>query len=153
MERFAMGLDNLSSNWDIPLRFALGIIFIGHGCRKLFGWFGGDGFDKTIQKFRELHLKPAPLMAALAGIGQVSGAMMLLFGLGTRLGALLILIEISVGIFSVHLKHGFFLNWENRPNKGHGVEYNAAILAMTLSLLIAGAGPLSVDAFLWRGNP
>ncbi|HKD76697.1 MAG TPA: DoxX family membrane protein, partial [Ktedonobacterales bacterium] len=27
------------------LRLAVGLLLIGHGTQKLFGWFGGKGFD------------------------------------------------------------------------------------------------------------
>jgi putative oxidoreductase len=44
--------------------------------------------------------------------------------------------------------HGFFLNWSITPGKGHGYEFNLALLAMTLSLLLSGPGKLALDRTL-----
>ena len=33
------------------LRFVLGMILVPHGCQKLFGWFGGMGFEKFTELF------------------------------------------------------------------------------------------------------
>jgi len=41
------------------LRFVLGIILVPHGCQKLFGWFGGMGFEKFTELFDKLGWHPA----------------------------------------------------------------------------------------------
>jgi putative oxidoreductase len=51
-------------------------------------------------------------------------------------------------IATVHLKHGFFLNAELKPGQGHGIEYNLALIAMALAVLIEGAGAFSIDRWL-----
>jgi len=66
-------------------------------------------------------------------------------GFFTRLAALGLTIAMLVAIFKVHLQNGFFLNWFNVPNMGHGIEYNLALIGLSLSLLVWGAGNLSVD--------
>ena len=50
-----------------------------------------------------------------------------------------------VAIAKVHARNGFFLNFMMTPGKGHGYEYNLALIAMALSVLIGGAGLLSID--------
>ncbi len=56
----------------VPLRIALGIIFIGHGSQKLFGWWGGHGLAGTAALFAgKFGLTPGWLWAALAGGGRV----------------------------------------------------------------------------------
>ena len=32
-------------------RLALGIVMLPHGAQKLLGWFGGDGFEATVEHF------------------------------------------------------------------------------------------------------
>ena len=36
-------------------RLVLGIIFLAHGAQKVFGWFGGPGFDQTMKEFMPGH--------------------------------------------------------------------------------------------------
>src|SRR5436190_24133355 len=45
------------------LRVPLGVIFFAHGAQKMFGWFGGYGWNGKMQYFTQsLHI-PAPLAA------------------------------------------------------------------------------------------
>jgi len=53
-----------------------------------------------------------------------------------------------VAIAKVHVAHGFFLNWSMTPGKGHGFEFNLALLAMALAILIGGGGVLSIDRLI-----
>jgi putative oxidoreductase len=49
-----------------------------------------------------------------------------------------------VAIFTVHLANGFFMNWAGKQ-KGEGIEYHLLVLAMTVALMIRGAGAFSLD--------
>ncbi len=44
------------------------------------------------------------------------------------------------------------MNWFNVPGRGHGIECNLAYLAMAVSLMLAGAGPISIDALRGGGR-
>ena len=37
-------------------RLLLGIVFFAHGARKMFGWFGGDGFSGTMRFFENMGI-------------------------------------------------------------------------------------------------
>jgi len=129
----------------VPLRMSLGIIFFAHGAQKVLGWFGGYGWTGTMQFFTQtLHI-PAPL-AMVAVLTEFLGGIALFLGLFTRLAALLIAGEMVVAALQVHLANGFFMNWTNAPNVGHGIEYNLALIGAALALSITGGGRLSVDA-------
>jgi putative oxidoreductase len=41
------------------MRVVTGLLFIGHGTQKLFGWFGGGGQEGTAQFFRSVQVRPA----------------------------------------------------------------------------------------------
>ena len=127
-------------------RLTLGIIFFAHGSQKLLGWFGGSGWSGTIQFFEQSGV-PA-FLAVLLIITEFFGGIAIILGLFTRLAALGLTIAMIVAIYKVHLQNGFFLNWFNVPNMGHGVEYNLALIGLSLSLLVWGGGNLSVDQMI-----
>ena len=65
-----------------------------------------------------------------------------LLGLFTRVGAFLITCVMLTAMFGVHWGHFFMQN--NPP----GIEFNLALVGISLALLIAGGGRLSLDAAL-----
>lgn len=83
-------------------------------------------------------------MGAAAFAELISGGLLLL-GLLTRVGALLIACVMLTAIIAVHWKAGFF------GNLG-GYEYPMALLAMCLALLISGGGMVSIDRNLSSGR-
>jgi putative oxidoreductase len=132
------------------LRLSLGAVFFAHGAQKAFGWFGGYGWTPTMQAFTEKLGLPAPL-AVLAILTELLGGIALLLGLGTRWAALLLGGEMLVAAVKVHLPNGFFMNWANAPNVGHGIEYNLTLIAALFALAAGGPGRFSLDAL--RASP
>ena len=130
----------------LALRLPIGIIFVAHGAQKLFGAFGGYGLDGTGQFMASLGLTPGYLMALLAGSAEFFGGLALLFGVLVRPAAAALAFAMLVAILSVHIGHGLFL-------ANNGYEFGLALLAASASLLITGAGRLSVDAWLARRAP
>ncbi len=133
----------------ILLRMPLGLIFMAHGSQKLFGLFGGTGVSATLKTFEEKMGIP-PLFTILAMIAEFGGGLGVLLGCLTRLSALGVASVMAVAIYKVHLVNGFFLNWYCTAGKGHGIEYNIALLGMALSLVLTGGGKWSIDRMLWR---
>ena len=125
------------------LRLVLGIVFLAHGSQKMLGWFGGYGFKGTMEFLTQgMHI-PA-VFAFLAIAAEFFGGLGLLFGLLTRLAAFGITVNMLVAIFMVHLPNGLFMNWAGQK-KGEGIEYHLLVLAMTITLMIRGAGAFSLD--------
>ena len=91
----------------------------------------------------KLGLTPGMLWAALAGLGEFGGGLLVLLGLFTRLGALAIAIVMLVAILKVHWG-AFFM-----PT---GIEYAASLFAAAVALLITGGGRFSLDAGLIKKN-
>ena len=125
----------------LALRIPIGIIFVAHGAQKLFGAFGGYGLEGTGQFMASLGLTPGYLMALLAGSAEFFGGLALIFGVLVRPAAAALAFAMLVAIFSVHIGNGLFMD-------KNGYEYALALLAASVSLLISGAGRLSVDAAL-----
>ena len=119
------------------LRLALGGIFLMHGCQIVLGLFGGPGLQATIQMFRT-DLGIPPVFGYIAAFTQLLGGAALILGLMTRLAALGIAITMIVAVWKVHWVHGFFL-------QNQGYEYNLALIAIALVLILRGAGDYAFD--------
>ena len=128
------------------LRFALGVIFFAHGAQKMLGWFGGYGFTGTMGFFTGVMHIPV-LFAFLAICAEFFGGLGLVLGFLTRIAALGIFSNMIVAIAMVHHQFGFFMNWTG-SQKGEGYEYHLLVLAITVFLMIRGAGTPSVDRLL-----
>lgn len=135
-------------SWShLVVRVALGIVFFAHGAQKVLGWFGGPGLRGTIAGFKGMGV-PAPA-AALAAFIEFLGGVAMILGFLVRPAAVGIIIVMLVAIARVHARHGFFINFQGTPGKGHGFEFNFVLIAMALSILIGGAGVLSIDRAIW----
>jgi putative oxidoreductase len=133
-------LTHPGNHWSgLALRLPLGTLFVAHGAQKLFGWFGGYGLEGTGQWLTSIGLEPGFLMALLAGSAEFFGGVALILGLLTRPTALVLAVTMLVAIFSVHIGNGLFMS-------NNGYEYALALLAGSVSLLLSGAGRLSLDA-------
>jgi putative oxidoreductase len=131
----------------LAIRVPLGIIFFAHGAQKVLGIFGGQGLSGTIQSFQETLGIPA-LLTVIAAFTEFLGGIAVLLGFLTGLSSLGIVAVMLVAIFRVHLPNGFFMNWYNVPNQGHGIEFNLALLGMALFLVFYGPGKYSLDRLI-----
>ena len=122
----------------LALRIPAAIIFIAHGAQKLFAWFGGYGLEGTGQWMASIGLEPGYQMALMAGSVEFFGGIALLMGLMVRPVALMLAVTMLVAIYSVHFVNGLFMS-------ANGYEFALALLAISVSLVISGAGKLSVD--------
>ena len=111
--------------------FALAIL-LGHALPKLGEMIAGEGhFPELVA---ELGF-PAPLLFAwLATLAQVGGTLLLALGLVTRVGALMILSTLAVGIISVHWGDPFPV-----------VEAGVAYLVMLTVFVVVGGGRYALD--------
>lgn len=134
-------------SWSLlVVRLGLGVVFFAHGAQKVLGWFGGHGLAGTVKMFHGMGVPPAA--ATLAAFIELFGSCAMIAGLFARPAAVGIIIVMLVAITMVHRKHGFFLNF-GVPGKGPGFEYNFALIAMALAILIGGGGVLSLDRAIW----
>jgi putative oxidoreductase len=123
---------------SLPLRLVAGLIFTAHGAQKLFAWFGGYGLDATGQWMESIGLAPGYALAVMAGSAEFIGGIFLVVGLLIRPTSAVLAITMLVAIFSVHINNGLFMS-------NNGYEFSLALLAISVSLLLSGAGKLSLD--------
>ena len=133
----------------LMLRVPLGLIFMAHGSQKLLGLFGGKGLTATFASF-ERDLGIPAIFTLLAIIAEFGGGFGVLTGFLTRLSAAGISAVMLVAIYKIHWAHGFFLNMSCLPGRGHGIEYNIALLGIALYLMIAGGGRWCLDRLVFR---
>jgi putative oxidoreductase len=143
-----------NDSWTLTLqRWVLGGVLFAHGAQKLLGWFGGYGFAETMGYFTGALHVPAPL-AFLVILAESFGAVGLILGLGTRLGAFGAAAVMIGAILMTHLPNGFYMNWAG-SQKGEGFEFHLLALALAIPLLIQGGGKFALDSWLasWLAKP
>lgn len=133
----------------LMIRIPLGLIFMAHGSQKLLGLFGGKGLTATFSSF-EKDLGIPAIFTLLAIIAEFGGGFGVLTGFLTRLSAAGISGVMLVAMYKVHWINGFFLNMTCAAGRGHGIEYNIALLGMALYLVIAGGGRWCLDRLVFR---
>lgn len=110
------------------LRALIGVLFIGHGTQKLFGWFGGHGLEATGGFFESLGLKPGKRNAVAAGAAEAGGGALLASGLALPLAGAALTGTMTSAIRHVHASKG---PWSTDG----GWEYNAVLIAATLAVI------------------
>ncbi|QEC51067.1 putative oxidoreductase [Anseongella ginsenosidimutans] len=132
------------------LRLGLAIVIFPHGAQKVLGWFGGGGFQGTLDGMSAGFGLPV-FIVILVMLIEFVGPLMLLFGLYTRIVAFSMLCLFAGIIFFAQLANGFFMNWGGQ-NAGEGFEYHLLVVAMSLALVSSGAGRWSADRKLMKGR-
>ena len=122
----------------LVLRLVIGLLFVGHGCRTLFGVLGGPGVQRTGDSFEAVGLRPARLHARAAGTAESTGGALLAFGLLTPAGAALVIAVMVAAIVTFHLPNGMW-------NTDDGYEYNLVLVAGAFALAGIGPGQWSLD--------
>jgi putative oxidoreductase len=117
------------------MRLGLGAIFVYHGYAKLF-----SHPERAQHFFVEIGL--SPIMANVAGIVELFGGCMLILGLYTRIGALVLAIEMVIAIWKAHSGEGVLAINE--------YEYALTLAVSTFALATVGAGQVSLDYAIFR---
>jgi putative oxidoreductase len=145
----------LSNAWALlPLRLIIGLGFILHGWAK---WSRGPaGFGKLLEQigvpFPEMTAWAVTLLELAGGFAIIVGALVVLVSIP-------LIISMLVAIFTVHLKYGFSsINTIGLTKSGPlfgppGYEVALLYIAGLFALILAGAGPLSIDGYLARREP
>lgn len=144
-------LSTNSENWTALIaRLALGATVFAHGAQKLFGWFGGYGFEGTMGFLTRQAGLPY-FVALLVILIESIAALMIIAGVLTRVAAIGVFGLFTIIMLKFHSANGFFMNWAGNQ-KGEGIEYFIILLGVALTLVIAGGGKASVDAALVTNN-
>jgi putative oxidoreductase len=134
----------------LVLRVVLAALVAVHAAHWLFGSFSGaalgpGGLTATTTYFAATGLRSAFLFVLAAGIAQLAGSGLLVFGLFTRVVSIVLIVVEVVRLSFDSARWGFFLNWALDPTRGHGMEHAVLVMAALACLALAGAGEWSID--------
>jgi putative oxidoreductase len=124
------------------IRLVIGLLFVGHGAQKLFGWFGGYGLKGTGGWFESIGMKPGVIMALFAGLAELIGGLLFALGLLTPLAGILIAGTMLMAIIKVHAPNGLWAT-------ANGYEYNLTLLSVSIGIAFIGPGQYALDSFLF----
>jgi putative oxidoreductase len=122
-----MNSHKLLAYGPLPIRLLAGITFLAHGLPKFENIAGTQVF------FGSIGLPPE--LALPIGLLEVIGGIFLLVGVITRIAAALFIIDMIGAIFLVKLPDGFV----------GGYELESLLIAISISLLLAGPGRVSIE--------
>jgi putative oxidoreductase len=122
-------------------RLVLGLLLVGHGAQKLFGWFGGYGLAGTGGFFESIGFRPGRAFAAAASLAEIAGGLLVALGFLGPVGPALMISVMIVAAISVHWAHGLFA-------ATNGIEVPLLYATGALALALTGYGAYSLDALL-----
>jgi putative oxidoreductase len=129
-------LDSLQPIGLLGMRIALGAVMIAHGYPKV------TGIHNVEKMLAGMGIPP--WMAYLTAGAEFVGGILIIVGLLTRPAALALLVDMVVAIDKVHWKNGL---------TGEGnYQLPMTLAAISMALLFFGAGPIALDAIVWRGR-
>jgi putative oxidoreductase len=117
------------------LRLVVGLLFVGHGTQKLFGWFGGGGPQGTAAFFSSLGYRIPAVTAVVVGLAEAGGGLLLASGLLTPLASFLLATVMLNAIATVVFPKGFL----------GGYEFELTLLTVAIALTATGPGEISLD--------
>lgn len=123
------------------LRLVIGLLFMGHGLQKLFGWFGGGGLEGTTSFFESLNVYPAKAWALIASLSETLGGLCLFLGFLTPFAAAVIIGVMLMAILKVHWQNGLWVT-------NNGIEYTLINITIAAVLGLAGPGAYALDTML-----
>ena len=135
--------NNGMNKWSLALlRVVLGVIFAYHGYLKL---FVPGGFKGTAAFLATLGIPLPAYSALIVSAVEFFGGVFLILGIVTRWSTMLLIIDMLVALFMVHLKNGLLVS------KG-GYEFVLVLLAGLVVVLANGAGKLSLGSKFKSGR-
>jgi putative oxidoreductase len=120
------------------LRVGIGIVFIFHGYPKLF-----THTHDMMPAFQRMGFPP--YFVYIAGVIEFFGGIVLILGLFTRIGALLLAGEMAIAILKVHLPQGPITEVKN-------YEFPMVLAVACFALATIGAGLISLDHAIYSGG-
>ncbi|GIV91378.1 MAG: hypothetical protein KatS3mg056_0087 [Chloroflexus sp.] len=120
------------------LQLVVGLLMMGHGAQKLFGWFGGHGLRATADWLAGMGIRAPRFWALMAGLAEFGGGLLFALGLFHPLGSLAIIAVMIAAIALVHWSHGLWIS-------NGGSEYNIVLLVLAAVMGLWEPGAYTLD--------
>src|SRR2546421_5958366 len=120
----------------LVIRFAAGLLLMGHGAQKLFGVAGGPGLAMWTANVGKLGFRPVPLWSVLSVSAEFLGGLALAVGFITPVAAALVIGQLFVAIATVHWAKGLW-------NQNGGFEYPLLLMLIATAVGAGRPGPHS----------
>ena len=124
----------------LPLRIAVGLVFLMHGGQKVFVF----GLGGTADIMGKLGLPFPTLCAAIVMVVELLGGLAIIFGVFTRIAGALLAFEMVIAILVARLSGGFFAPY--------GYEFEMTLLAACLTFAFSGPGRISIEEMRLRSS-
>ncbi len=134
-------MDASDSVGRLVLRLTVGVLLLFHGVHKMTAGIGG------IEHMVVMHGVPG-WAAYCVYLGEVLGPILIILGVFTRVGALLIVINMIVAVLLAGTGRLFVVG----PTGGYALELEAFFLFGAVAIMLLGAGSLSLGGRLGRWN-
>jgi len=128
------------------LQVVIGLLMMGHGAQKLFGWFGGQGLRATTDWLAGMGLRAPRFWALMAGLAELGGGLLFALGLFHPLGPLAIIAMMIAAIALVHWSHGLWIS-------NGGSEYSLVLLVLAAVMGLWEPGAYTLDRFFGIALP
>ncbi|CAN3128219.1 DoxX family protein [Mycobacterium sp. smrl_JER01] len=126
------------------LRVAVGVLLIGHGLQKVFGWWGGSGLDGFRDLLTDVGFRHADILTYVAAGGQIAAGVLLVIGLFTPVaaaGALAYLVTAVLAEVTIARQEARLSDF---LTDGH--EYLLVLVCVVAAIILVGPGRYGLDA-------
>ena len=120
------------------IRVVFGLLMIGHGAQKLFGWFGGPGLHGASGYVAARGFVPAKFWTATGSLAEAAGGLLFILGFLSPLGSIAIAAAMLTAIIGFH--------WPKFWATEGGYEHPLVMLTAAVAVGISGPGAYSLDA-------
>lgn len=132
--------DKLDNLHDVPLLLMRMVLAYGFWQPAMMKW---QNMQAVTEWFGSMGIPFPTLNAYLAASSEMAGVFLLFLGLGTRIIAIPLIVDMLVAIFTVHITNGFAAS-------SNGFEIPLYYLIMLIALLFFGGGRFGIDGIIKR---
>jgi putative oxidoreductase len=126
------------------LRISVGTVMVFAGCQKVFGWFGGAGYQATLASFAKLGITNPFAIIAMAAM--LLGGLGLLFGVLTRVAAFGVACTMAFAAYKMAMLPSAYEKLMSGDHQGAStVGYPFVLFTAALSIVLIGGGRMCLD--------